>query len=163
MLVRKAKMEDWEQILYCYQKARQYMKDTGNGSQWGDHHPPEDMLKEDIELGQLYVCVAEDDKVHGVFVFLLGEDPTYGYVKDGAWLNNEAYGTIHRIAGDGEYKGVFKAALAYCQSQINNIRADTHENNKTMQHLFEKYGFKKVGIIFLLDGRERIAYHLAAK
>ena len=163
MLVRKAKMEDWEAIANCYEKARQYMKDTGNATQWGDHHPPEDMLREDIQLGQLFVCVSEDGKVHGVFAFLLGEDPTYGYVKDGEWLNNEPYGTIHRIASDREAKGVFKAALDYCRSQIDNVRADTHENNKTMQHLFEKYGFKKVGIIFLLNGEERIAYHLVVK
>ena len=53
--------------------------------------------------------------------------------------------------------------MDYCRSQIDNVRADTHENNKTMQHLFEKYGFKKVGIIFLLNGEERIAYHLVVK
>ena len=33
MLVRKAKMEDWEAIANCYEKARQYMKETGNATQ----------------------------------------------------------------------------------------------------------------------------------
>ena len=29
-----------------------------------------------------------------------------------------------------------------------------------MQHLFEKNGFKKCGIIYLEDGSERLAYQL---
>ena len=37
--------------------------------------------------------------LHGVFAFILGEDPTYGVIEDGQWLSGDPYGTIHRIAG----------------------------------------------------------------
>ncbi len=40
------------------------------------------------------------------FAFILGEDPTYQQI-DGAWLNDQPYGTIHRIAGNGKIKGTF--------------------------------------------------------
>lgn len=160
MQVRVAKIEDWDEILNCYEIARQYMKDTGNPTQWGDNHPPQDMLREDIKKGELLVCVDENDSVHGVFAFILGDDPTYEYIEDGQWLNDEPYGTMHRMASDGKAKGVFKDSLEYCKKQIANVRADTHHDNKTMQHLFEKYGFARTGIIYVDDGTARIAYHL---
>ena len=37
-------------------------------------------------------------------VFIIGADPTYEVIEDGAWPDNSPYGTIHRIAGDGQVK-----------------------------------------------------------
>lgn len=39
------------------------------------------------------------------------------------------------------------------------LRADTHADNKVMQHLLEKNGFVRCGNITLADGTSRIAYH----
>lgn len=100
----------------------------------------------------------EPEIVHGVFAFIIGPDPTYTYIEDGVWLNDDVYGTIHRIAGDGVAKGVFKKCLDFCKSQIDNLRIDTHHNNLTMQHLVEKNGFEKCGIVYMEDGSPRIAY-----
>ena len=41
---------------------------------------------------------------------------------------------------------------------IKNIRIDTHEDNRIMQHLLDKYGFAKCGCIYVEDGTPRIAY-----
>ena len=38
------------------------------------------------------------------------------------------------------------------------VRADTHADNKIMQHLLEENGFTKCGIIHVEDGTPRIAY-----
>ena len=38
------------------------------------------------------------------------------------------------------------------------MRIDTHEDNKIMQHLIEKNGFSKRGIIFKDDGSPRVAF-----
>ena len=46
--------------------------------------------------------------------------------------------------------------LAWSFSQIDNIRIDTHRDNKPMRHLLEKYGFTYCGIIYLLNGDERL-------
>ena len=35
---------------------------------------------------------------------------------------------------------------------------DTHRDNAVMQHVMEKNGFKKCGIIYLLSGDPRVAY-----
>ena len=48
--------------------------------------------------------------------------------------------------------------VAFCEKQIPHLRIDTHEDNKVMQHLIEKNGFKKCGIVYVEDGTERFAY-----
>ena len=81
-------------------------------------------------------------------------------IENGAWLNDEPYGAIHRIGSDGEAKGIFAAAINYCKGQIKNLRIDTHEKNQTMRYLLAKHGFKEVGTIYIEDGSPRIAFHL---
>ena len=44
--------------------------------------------------------------------------------------------------------------LEHCES----LRADTHADNKIMQHLLEENGFTRCGIIHVEDGTPRIAY-----
>ena len=92
--------------------------------------------------------------------FHIGDDSTYQVIDNGHWLSDEPYGTIHRIAGDGTIHGVLEIAVNYCKKQISHLRIDTHHDNKIMQHVIEKNGFKKCGIIYVKDGSERIAYEL---
>ena len=92
--------------------------------------------------------------------FHIGDDSTYQVIDNGHWLSDESYGTIHRIAGDGTIHGVLEIAVNYCKDQIPHLRIDTHHDNKIMQHVIEKNGFKKCGIIYVKDGSERIAYEL---
>lgn len=156
--VQQATMKDLDRILEIYAFARKFMAETGNPNQWGTTHPPKDQLVEDIRQGNLYV-VSNDGQLCGVFAFFLGEDPTYREIFEGAWLSDEAYGTIHRIASDGSH-GIFPAALDWCKQQIAHIRIDTHHDNVVMQHVVQKAGFQRCGIIYIADGTPRIAYEL---
>ncbi|MBP3618903.1 MAG: GNAT family N-acetyltransferase [Lachnospiraceae bacterium] len=163
MRIRSATIGDLPNIRKIYNAAKAYMDASGNPNQWAIGYPPEEYLRQDIELSRLYVC-EEDDKLCGVFMLSFQEDPTYHYI-DGAWLNQEPYGVIHRIASDGTKKGIFQTVLEFCKEKmteqgIANLRIDTHADNKTMQHLVEKYGFKRCGIIYLENGAPRIAYQL---
>ena len=135
------------------------MRQSGNPNQWGTDKPKKEWLEQDIEKGNLYVG-ENDGEIHFVFAFILGADPTYSYIEDGNWLSDEPYGTIHRIASDGTVSGVVKMAVEYGKSIIPNIRIDTHEDNKTMQHVVKKLGFERCGIIYIEDGTSRIAYQL---
>lgn len=98
-----------------------------------------------------------------MFAICEGEDPTYRYIEDGEWLNNEPYVSIHRIAGDGQVHGLFSCAANYCKDIISNVRIDTHENNLVMQRQIVKNGFRKCGTIYVADGTARIAYHWTDK
>lgn len=160
MVIRKADLNDMDAILKIYEAAREYMRQTGNPDQWGNNKPPRQLLESDIEKGELYVGQFPDGEIHFVFAFILGEDPTYSYIENGNWISDAPYGTIHRIAGDGKVSGVVKNAVDYCKGVISNIRIDTHQNNKTMQHVLDKIGFTKCGIIYIDDGTPRIAYQI---
>ena len=161
MEIRLATETDLDELERVYACARQAMRVGGNPTQWGTTYPERDLLVDDIARGQLYV-VEGDGRLCGAFVYALGADPTYAVIEGGEWLDDEPYGTIHRIAGDGSRKGLFGAALAYCQGICPNVRIDTHEDNATMRHLVEKAGFVYCGIIHLEDGSPRLAFQLPA-
>ena len=160
MIIRKATERDLSSILNVYKIAREYMRRTGNPDQWGTEKPKKELLEEDIQKGELYVGENADGEIHFVFAFVLGDDPTYSYIENGNWLCDAPYGTIHRIASDGTVSGGVKTAVDYCKNTISNIRIDTHEKNQTMQHVLQKLGFVKCGIIYIDDGTPRIAYQL---
>ena len=131
---------------------------------------PREIIDNDIAAGNLYVIEEADkeqqtegtdnknSRVHGVFFFKMGEDATYNVIEDGSWLSGDTYGTIHRVAGDGQVHGVLTMAVQFCEQKIKHLRIDTHNDNKIMQHVIEKNGFKRCGIIHVKDGSERIAY-----
>ena len=153
-----AKEEELSRILEIYDIAKAYMRESGNPNQWNSAYPDPELLKEDIRKQRLYV-IKKDGRIHGVFMLLLEEEPTYSYIEDGSWREGETpYGTIHRLAGDGEVKGLFSRCVAFCQGKVKYLRADTHFDNHTMQHLLEKNGFERRGIIYLKNGDPRIAY-----
>ena len=155
--IRPAMQAELDEIERIYALARRFMEENGNPTQWTDGYPRRTLLEEDIRQKKLYVA-CRDNQICGVFVFVIGEDPTYGYIENGSWRSDSTYGTIHRIASCG--KGVFAAALEFCKGQCSHVRVDTHADNKPMQHLAEKYGFSRRGIIYVADGSPRIAYDL---
>lgn len=157
MTIRDTTIADFGQIQEIYAYAREQMRQSGNPSQWGSDRPSGETLLADIQNGQSHV-MEEQGKIWGVFTFIIGEDPTYRIIEQGQWLNDAPYGTIHRIAGNGTAKGIFRECLSYCLSKIANIRIDTHRDNALMQHLLEKHGFQKCGVIYVEDGSPRIAY-----
>ncbi|MDO4522170.1 MAG: GNAT family protein [Eubacteriales bacterium] len=160
MDIRKAVLGDLGLIQDIYAYARAFQAQTGNPHQWGDDgYPPQEMLREDIALGRLYVC-EQDKKPGGVFMFEVGADPTYAIIEDGAWLNSEPYGVVHRIAGNGTIRAMAAQCFDFCLGQCSNLRIDTHEDNTVMQHVLQKYGFTKCGIIYLENGDPRWAYHI---
>ena len=155
-MIRIAERPDLPVILHIYEAARRYMRGNGNPTQWGDSNPLRSTLEEDIRLCQLYVDV-QGGAIHSVFAFVLGEEPTYARI-DGAWPNDAPYATIHRIASDGTVKGAFARCMEFCKARSDELRIDTHENNRTMRHLIAKHGFVERGIIHIADGTPRIAY-----
>ena len=157
MIIRKAEIKDLEQIMGIYELARSFMKKQGNASQWGQTYPPEKLIRKDIEQGNFYVCVKQE-RITGVFAFILGEDPTYQEIRQGAWHSDLPYGAVHRVASDGSARGLIKACFDFCTKIIDYIRIDTHENNKPMQGALQKYGFRECGIIHTDDGTPRIAF-----
>lgn len=156
-MIRKAQLADLDAVELVYAAARRYMAQSGNPTQWKDGYPQRELLEKDMEQGWLYV-MEEGGRIHGVFAFIVGDDPTYAVIEEGDWSSSDPYGTIHRLASDGTEKGLFSKCLKFCKGIEPNIRADTHAHNKTMQHVLEKHGFQRCGIVHVWDGTPRIAY-----
>lgn len=156
-MIRKAKLDDLEDILNIYSYAREYMKKNGNGTQWGNTHPAKYLIEDDIKKGISYVLY-DDEGLYGVFALIYGIDPTYQKIYNGKWEDDTLYATIHRIASNGRKQGVFKESIDFAKTLYNHLRIDTHENNKVMQHSILKAGFKYCGNIITSDNTPRLAY-----
>lgn len=106
---------------------------------------------------------ADEAIIHAVFAFIEGEDPVYLKIEQGSWMVDTEYAAVHRVASDGTVRNVLEKIMDYCKAQIPHLRIDTHEDNKVMQHVLEKYGFVRCGIVYVPDGSPRIAYELLEK
>ena len=157
MTIRKATLEDIPRMQEIFAISRKFMAETGNPSQWADTYPSVELLKDDIDSGDSYLCLKEG-KMVATFVLRGGNDPTYDKIYEGAWKNENPYATIHRIASSGEVKGIFKTVIEYALQYYNTIRIDTHRDNKVMQNAIAKAGFEYCGIIHCWNGDERLAY-----
>ncbi|MBE6534395.1 MAG: GNAT family N-acetyltransferase [Ruminococcaceae bacterium] len=147
MKIRNATYIDLDEILEIYARARSFMRDHGNPTQWGDSYPPKELIVSDLEQGCLRVLIDDENAIAGVFSCFVGGDPDYDVIKDGAWLNDEPYTAIHRIASAGTHKGIFTHILEYCLTFSTNVKVDTHLQNTVMQSVLQKHGFKKCGTI----------------
>ena len=158
MTIRNAIPEDIGAIMSTYDYARQRMRRAGNDKQWINGYPSRELIEDDILHGVSYV-IEDGSAIAGVFAFIIGKDPTYERIDDGQWLNDEAYGTIHRAAGGENSRGIMRLCLSFCESKISNVRADTHECNHIMRHILESNGYIRCGRIYVADGSPRVAYH----
>lgn len=157
LIFEKAKLSQLEEIEKIYSRARSFMKETGNASQWAGGYPSREIILSDIENGNLYVALS--DGIEAVFAFIRNSDPTYDYI-EGEWLNALPYCAVHRVASAGKTKGMLTSIMDYVFSQCDNVKIDTHEDNKVMQHQLEKYGFSPCGTVYLENGDPRIAYQM---
>ena len=157
-LVRCTTTSDLDVVMSIYEYARVRMRESGNPNQWINGYPSQDVICQDIINGNSYV-IESGKKIIGVFTFIIGEDPTYRTI-EGKWLNDNLYGTIHRIASAPGAKGIADMCLDFCKSKGVDIRIDTHADNAPMLGWIAKRGFTYCGIIYCHNGTPRRAFHL---
>ena len=159
MTIRAAQAGDIPAILKVYRAAKAQMIRQGNPTQ-GEEGYPACCVEEDIAQGRCYVEQDREGAIHGVFVCILGDDPTYRVITQGQWLHDRPYAAIHRVGSDGTAPGFFARCVDYCRRLCPELRADTHADNRVMQHLLEKNGFRLCGCIRIRGGSPRMAYQL---
>lgn len=158
--IRISTEQDLPRILELIEYGRQKMRQMGNMEQWTEGNPKCELLEEDIDRGYSYV-VEEGGVAVATFAFIEGPDITYGNIYGGKWVDDmRPYFVVHRMASMPGVRGIFNDVLDYCFRHTDNIRIDTHRQNHLMRHALLKYGFTYRGIIYLLDGAERLAYQL---
>lgn len=160
MEIRLAFPNEIDQIMTIIEDARRFIASYG-GDQWQGAYPDRAIIEEDILSG--YGQVAVVDGQVAAYVAMQGHEPAYDQPLEGTWSNPDRtdYLTFHRIAVGQAFRGQ-KIVLALLEGlmevrQTQEFRADTHPDNLSMQHIFEKLGFSKIGRVELPDG-ERLAY-----
>ena len=162
--IRPATAADLPALRPVFEAAKGIMRADGNLHQWdAPGFPPDDLLLRDIERDGGFVILSgaeggvEESIIVAYFALLPSPEPTYDVI-DGAWLTNEPYGVIHRMASYPEVHGIFSAVVNFAAARYPRLRIDTHRDNRIMRHLIEKHGFTYCGIIWLADCTPRLAY-----
>ncbi len=163
MEIVTAKTEDISRILEIFQDARNFMNSHGF-TQWEEGYPNFQIVNADISAGACYIC-REKKKIFSTFVFSDKEEPLYQNLMGGHWRLDEKYGVVHRVAVADEARNqgfgnkIFNFIENTCKEQgIKQIRVDTHEENKPMKNLLEKFGFNYCGCFYKGNGDRRVAY-----
>ena len=133
--------------------------------QWQDGYPTEEIIRSDIEQNHCYT-MRYDDVIMGMMVISFDGEPTYQRIYEGQWITDgDSYGVVHRMAiSDGFVgRGLAKEAFAFAENlakerDVASVRVDTHRDNVVMNSLLRKIGYTYCGIIYLLNGKERLAY-----
>lgn len=156
-----AKSEDAELCNDIIGAGKTFQREQGF-TQWTDDYPNLYTIQEDIQTGKGYVIKA-DHKIAGYMCIDFSGEPAYDDI-DGEWQTEEPYAVVHRMAFSGEYRGMGLTDIAFqliedlCgASNIKSIRVDTDFPNKRMQHILEKNGFRKCGVI-IFQGSGKLAY-----
>lgn len=162
--IRKASLADLGQIMDIVADAQRFLRDSGV-DQWQDNYPTAEIMACDIARGELYVAEQADERVVAIATISFAGEPTYQTIYDGEWPNNEPYAVIHRAAiRHGERcRGLAKQLFAFAEQLsaeqgVSNIRVDTHADNLVMQHLLDRCGYMRCGVITLCSGASRVAY-----
>ncbi len=157
-IIRRTRIRDLDIVMSIYDYARTRMQTSGNPNQWIDGYPSCEIIIADIQQGNSFVIETEN-KITGVFTFIIGPDPTYEVI-EGGWLNDNPYGTIHRIAAAPNAKGIADICLNFCKSKELDIRVDTHPDNIPMLNWIKSRSFTYCGIIYCHNGSRRKAFQL---
>ena len=146
-------------VMKVIEDAKKTLAQSGS-DQWQNGYPNVDIIIDDIISGQAYVAL-EEGEVIAYAAVTRSPESAYDAIYEGKWQGGEPeYLVFHRIAvaSDVQGQGVAQTFLEGLIEGFDylDFRSDTHAQNKVMQHIFEKLGFKQVGKV-PVDG-ERLAY-----
>lgn len=153
-----------EDTMKCYDiidMGRKFQQAQGF-TQWTEDYPNQKTIQDDISGNKGYV-IKIDNIIAGYMCIDFSGEPAYENI-DGKWSSSENYAVVHRMAFSPEFRGIGLSNTAWrlieeycCKNGIRYIRVDTDFPNKRMQHILEKNGFVKCGIISF-QGSGKIAY-----
>lgn len=141
---------------------RQFQQEQGF-VQWTEDYPALPDIAGDIETHRAYL-LREDGEVLGYLCLDFDGEPAYTGITEGSWRWEEPYGVVHRLAlnragrGRGLSSRVFTLVEERCRERgVTYLRLNTGLRNSRMQHILEKNGFTRRGII-VFKGSQKYAY-----
>ncbi len=161
MIFRAAEIEEADECYKILDSGREYQKSQGF-EQWLPEYPSPETVPQDIRDGTAFVFADEKGLIGYCAVVFSGE-PAYPCI-EGAWLSEEPYAVVHRIAlgngrrGEGLSHEAFELIKKYCASKgASSVRIDTMNENSVMRHVVTREGFSYCGTVYY-NGSPRLAY-----
>ena len=169
MEFRRAEPTDLPEVMKIVTDAIHLLGSQGSPQWQAGYGPDEEKIRTDILNHELYVLVEEE--ILGMIALVQGIDPVYTAIKNGSWLGNDTYVSLHRVAVaiDVSGKGIAKKLLHYSIEEsikhgLTDIRIDTHELNIGMQKAILASGFEFRGeLYFPIPHGKTQAYQFIAK
>ncbi|MGN0162802.1 MAG: GNAT family N-acetyltransferase [Candidatus Ornithomonoglobus sp.] len=159
--LENALLEDVQQCYDIIDIGRKFQQEQGF-EQWTEDYPNFNIIRDDILNKKGYV-VKVDGTIAGYMCIDFDGESAYDNI-DGKWNLDAPFAVVHRMAFSTQYRGIglsdtaWKLIKEYCKKKnVGYIRVDTDFPNKRMQHILEKNGFKRCGII-VFQGSGKIAY-----
>ncbi len=146
-MIRKAKLEDLDEIYSIVKEAVRLMNEQGN-FQWDENYPLPEHFEKDINEDTLYVKLI-DNEIAGIVCLTYHEDD---YYKNVNWSKDSKAINIHRLVVSVKYrgKGVAKSLFKHSEkvaidSNTFYIKGDTHYVNNVVNSLFINNNYTYVG------------------
>lgn len=146
----QATAREADELLAFYQHVADHMEEKGlQHWHWG-RYPSEELIREDIEKGDLYY-LREDELLAAAVVFMVGQEPEYDTL---TWSRGVKPGIFHRLAVHPSLQGagiggiVLDDVMQYLRrAGCDCVRCDTSEKNHNAIRLYEKMGFRPCGMM----------------
>ena len=146
----RATERELDELLAFYRHVADRMEESGlQHWHWG-RYPNEDIIRADVEQGNLYI-MRVDGTLAAAVVLMAGQEPDYDTL---LWSCGVRPGIFHRLAVRPSMQGtglgglVMDDVLQILRRQgCDCVRCDTSEKNRRAIRLYEKLGFRPCGMI----------------
>ena len=150
----RATEQELEELLTFYRHVADRMEEEGlQHWHWG-RYPSEEMIREDMENGDLYY-MRVDGTMAAAVVLMTGQEPEYDVLP---WSCGVRPGIFHRLAVHPSMQGAGLGGLVLDdvlqilrRSGCDCVRCDTSEKNRHAIRLYEKLGFRPCGLLHWED------------
>ncbi len=149
MIFKKAQPSDFNYVYNMMLRARQKLFEE-NIFQWDERYPKPEMIRYDIENG--YTSLVEvGSKIVAFYTSnSICEDDVHEHIK---WsYTGDKWIILHRLCIDPQYQnhGLGQEILTKFENDsvmqaFESIRIDVFSTNQKAIHIYEKYGYKRLG------------------
>lgn len=155
-MIKKGSINDKTSIMSMIRAVVADMEANGI-YQWDSIYPNEEVIENDLNEGQLYVFV-EDNNIKSIMVLNTNQDREYEEV-DWKYNSGEQL-VVHRLCIDPQFQrqGVANKLMAFAEEygmemHYEAIRLDTFSKNYRALGFYKKLGYERVGTITFRKGQ----------
>ncbi len=150
-MIKKASIKDLDELYLLTKNCAQHLIEN-EIYQWNEYYPSLEVLKNDIELQQLWKF-ENNNEIVGIIVLTEVEDEEYKSVQ---WLTNNTNNLyIHRLAVQPKFQGkgyaqqLMDFAENYArENNFNSVRLDTFSQNLRNIKFYETRNYKRLESIY---------------